>query len=544
MAALDFPPGPSNGQQYTFNGVNYYFDATVGAWLTSVVGNPIITSTATVSETTPAIANVGDIWFNTSLSKLFVYYNDGDSSQWVEPSYAAVFPGQSQINAAYTVANAAFGNANSTLVVASAAFNAANNVNLAPPFNTANAGYTVANAAFVKANSALQNTTGVFSGTLTITGNVCSTFYCGNVRFTDGTTQTTASTQYTPSSWTTLGGIATGALCCYTVPSGKTSVKVYAVGQGGTSPFGGGGGGFAAGCLSVTAGCNICACFCCGCVVVVYNGNTIMVSCCANGYCAGSACVCSGLFSSCAVAYSGGTGGGYLCNCASCMMCDCCGWGGGGGSAGSPLGNGYQGGTGWNNYSGAGGAGIGGRGANGNNTASGGGGAGGCGNCYGAAGGAGGPASIYAVYTNAPGPSRSLTCMFTDPLLQYATSSGGGFTGVACCMWNNPVAPGPGGGGGATGMNQPQDAGAAGDFGGGGGAHAGGLSNLAYNGGNGGFLGGGGAIGYVICNTQAIGCKAGDGGCGGGGGGAAKNCCTCAAGCYGNGGCPVFMVYG
>jgi hypothetical protein len=168
MAALDFPLNPSAGQQYTLNGVNYYYDSVVGAWLTSVVGNPIITSIATVSGTTPATANVGDIWFNTSLSKLFVYYDDGSSSQWVEPSYAAVFPDQLKVNTSFTVANAAFGVANGGYTVA-------------------NAAYTQANAAYTAANTRLANTSGtVFSGNLTITG----TTTVGNTVTLGGVTET------------------------------------------------------------------------------------------------------------------------------------------------------------------------------------------------------------------------------------------------------------------------------------------------------------------------------------------------------------------
>jgi len=223
MAALDFPPGPSNGQQYTFNGVNYYFDATVGAWLTSVVGNPILTSVASVSATTPAMANVGDIWFNTSLSKLFVYYNDGDSSQWVEPSYAAVFPNQAQVNTAFLIANSAFDTANGGYTIANAAFGVANAAygiaNAA--FGRANGGYTVANAAFGRANSALQNTTGVFAGTLTATGNVCATTFYG--------------------SGACLTGLSGGFKCAntitttgtWTIPASVTTIRAIVVGGGG-----------------------------------------------------------------------------------------------------------------------------------------------------------------------------------------------------------------------------------------------------------------------------------------------------------------------
>lgn len=110
--AFDFPSSPTNGQSHTENGITYTYDSTYGVWKV----NPI---------------PVPDV---------------------------------------FSVANAAFGAANSTLVVASAAFNAANNVNLAPPFNVANAAYTTANAGFTVANAALANTTTTLSGDLTISG--------------------------------------------------------------------------------------------------------------------------------------------------------------------------------------------------------------------------------------------------------------------------------------------------------------------------------------------------------------------------------------
>ena len=112
MAAINFPSSPIGGQQYTFNGITYYYDAGVGAWLTSVVGNPIVIATATTGSTAPSTPVAGDLWFNTDLSKMFVYYNDGDTSQWVEPSYSTVFNRDADLNASFTVANAAFNLAN------------------------------------------------------------------------------------------------------------------------------------------------------------------------------------------------------------------------------------------------------------------------------------------------------------------------------------------------------------------------------------------------------------------------------------------------
>ena len=103
--AFDFPSSPTNGQSHTENGITYTYDSTYGVWKV----NPI---------------PVPDV---------------------------------------FSVANAAFGNANSTLVVASAAFNAANNVNLAPPFNVANAGFTVANAGFTVANAGVTVANAAFN---------------------------------------------------------------------------------------------------------------------------------------------------------------------------------------------------------------------------------------------------------------------------------------------------------------------------------------------------------------------------------------------
>ncbi len=37
-----------------------------------------------VSDTAPTSPSSGDMWFNTTNLKLYVYYNDGTSAQWVE----------------------------------------------------------------------------------------------------------------------------------------------------------------------------------------------------------------------------------------------------------------------------------------------------------------------------------------------------------------------------------------------------------------------------------------------------------------------------
>ena len=46
----------------------------------------------TVSATAPSLPTAGDAWFNSENGKTYVYYNDGNSSQWVETGAAPIGP--------------------------------------------------------------------------------------------------------------------------------------------------------------------------------------------------------------------------------------------------------------------------------------------------------------------------------------------------------------------------------------------------------------------------------------------------------------------
>lgn len=76
MAALDFPSSPTNGQVYG----QYVYDSTKGAWRVSAD----LLASATPSPTAPTNPVSGDLWFNTNDGVMFMYFNDGNSSQWVE----------------------------------------------------------------------------------------------------------------------------------------------------------------------------------------------------------------------------------------------------------------------------------------------------------------------------------------------------------------------------------------------------------------------------------------------------------------------------
>jgi hypothetical protein len=149
MVALDFPSTPSNGQvfgQYVYDGTKavwrlnpetpnanldnlndvtitsavdgqaLVFDSASGDWINETPASTVdsltdvtittpldeqalIYNTATgnwinaavaggveVSATAPAAPSAGDLWWNSTIGDLFVYYNDGDSSQWVPAS--------------------------------------------------------------------------------------------------------------------------------------------------------------------------------------------------------------------------------------------------------------------------------------------------------------------------------------------------------------------------------------------------------------------------------------------------------------------------
>ena len=80
--ATNFPNSPSNGDTHTFGGATYTYNSTMGAWTgpSTTAGG----ASVTVSETAPSSPSEGDLWFDPSVLKTFVYYNDGTANQWVQ----------------------------------------------------------------------------------------------------------------------------------------------------------------------------------------------------------------------------------------------------------------------------------------------------------------------------------------------------------------------------------------------------------------------------------------------------------------------------
>ena len=79
------PPGsPSNGDMWWDSDVGelyiYYADTDSNQWVETSGGS----ETVTVSDNAPSSPNHGDLWWESDTGQLKIYYNDGDSAQWVD----------------------------------------------------------------------------------------------------------------------------------------------------------------------------------------------------------------------------------------------------------------------------------------------------------------------------------------------------------------------------------------------------------------------------------------------------------------------------
>ena len=69
----------ANGEVLSWNGSDYDWVAQTGGGGGGGGG-----ASVTTSDAAPSSPSDGDLWYNTSVGGLFVYYQDADSSQWVE----------------------------------------------------------------------------------------------------------------------------------------------------------------------------------------------------------------------------------------------------------------------------------------------------------------------------------------------------------------------------------------------------------------------------------------------------------------------------
>ena len=75
---IDFPANPTVGQTFTAVGVTWTWDGV--KWSLTGVGG---TAVVAVSATPPANPTQGMLWWDSVGGQLYVYFNDGNSAQWV-----------------------------------------------------------------------------------------------------------------------------------------------------------------------------------------------------------------------------------------------------------------------------------------------------------------------------------------------------------------------------------------------------------------------------------------------------------------------------
>lgn len=83
---INFPSNPANNQVYSYGEQSWYWANNYGVWQSNTIpgGFSVISTLSTV----PGSANTGDLWWNSEDGNMYVYYNDGDTSQWVISSQA------------------------------------------------------------------------------------------------------------------------------------------------------------------------------------------------------------------------------------------------------------------------------------------------------------------------------------------------------------------------------------------------------------------------------------------------------------------------
>ena len=86
MAAVNLPDNPSDGDTQDVGGITYTYNSSKGYWTAAAGGGSGGGGGASVTtdDSAPGSPSDGDLWYDTDDGGMFVYYQDTDSSQWVE----------------------------------------------------------------------------------------------------------------------------------------------------------------------------------------------------------------------------------------------------------------------------------------------------------------------------------------------------------------------------------------------------------------------------------------------------------------------------
>ena len=88
-----FPPEPATPGQLWWNSTEgrlyiYYDDGNTAQWVDASPGGGSGGGIVAISPTPPTDPSQGDLWWNSQDGRLFVYYDDGNTAQWVDANPA------------------------------------------------------------------------------------------------------------------------------------------------------------------------------------------------------------------------------------------------------------------------------------------------------------------------------------------------------------------------------------------------------------------------------------------------------------------------
>ena len=120
MAAVNLPDNPANGTTQTVGGITYTYNSSKGYWTAAASsgGGGGGGASVTTDDSAPGSPSDGDLWYDTDDGGMFVYYQDTDSSQWVEVIGSQGSPGPAGAAGASGGAGVATVVANTTALLA------------------------------------------------------------------------------------------------------------------------------------------------------------------------------------------------------------------------------------------------------------------------------------------------------------------------------------------------------------------------------------------------------------------------------------------
>lgn len=76
----------------------YYDDGDSVQWLDAFTGSSLAGTSTVISENPPINPSVGDFWWDSTVGKLKIYYFDGDSCQWIDAFISSQTTGQAKVS--------------------------------------------------------------------------------------------------------------------------------------------------------------------------------------------------------------------------------------------------------------------------------------------------------------------------------------------------------------------------------------------------------------------------------------------------------------